>query len=65
MRRPQFSLKTMLWLMVVAGAFCAGVAWERRSEEARRDAIRATIVTDSDFWSEDSASQDLTSGGRP
>jgi hypothetical protein len=23
MRRPQFSLKTLLWLMVVAGAFCS------------------------------------------
>ena len=31
-RRPQFSLKTLLWLMAVVAAFFAGAAWQRRHE---------------------------------
>ena len=27
--RTQFSLKTLLWLMVVVGAFLGGAAWQR------------------------------------
>lgn len=29
MPRPQFRLKTLLWLMVVVGAFFAGGRWEQ------------------------------------
>ncbi|HJT33166.1 MAG TPA: hypothetical protein VJ783_14075 [Pirellulales bacterium] len=29
MTRPQFSLKTMLWLMLVAASFFAGMAVQR------------------------------------
>ena len=29
MPRPQFSLRTLLWLMLVVAAFCAGMAVER------------------------------------
>jgi hypothetical protein len=29
MPRPQFSLKSMLWLMAVVAAFCGGVEWQR------------------------------------
>ena len=29
MRRPQLTLKTMLWLMALVGAFFAGAAWQR------------------------------------
>ncbi|HEX5442911.1 MAG TPA: hypothetical protein VFW87_03735 [Pirellulales bacterium] len=47
--RPQFTLKTLLWLMALVAAFMGGIAWERRVAEARRDAIRATIVSGSDF----------------
>ena len=40
MRRPQFSLKTLLWLMVVVAAFFggwfAGCEFQRRAEIARR-----------------------------
>jgi hypothetical protein len=39
MRRPQFSLKTLLWLMAVVAAFCAGAVWQRerdRQEESER-----------------------------
>jgi hypothetical protein len=31
MRRPQFSLKTLLWLMALVGAFFGGAAWQRQS----------------------------------
>jgi hypothetical protein len=30
MRRPRFSLKTMLWLIAVVAAFFAGRAWKER-----------------------------------
>jgi hypothetical protein len=32
MPRAQFSLKTMLWVMAVVGAFFAGAAWQHKSE---------------------------------
>ncbi len=28
----QFSLKTLLWLMAVVGAFFAGAEWQRRTD---------------------------------
>jgi hypothetical protein len=34
MRRPQFSLKTMLWLALVVGAFFGGVRFERARRAA-------------------------------
>ena len=30
MSRPQFTLKTLLWLMVVVGAFLGGMALQKR-----------------------------------
>jgi hypothetical protein len=33
MYRPQFSLKTLLWLMAVAAAFCAGMVLQKRLDE--------------------------------
>jgi hypothetical protein len=30
MRRSQFSLKTLLWLMAVVAAFFGGMAWQKR-----------------------------------
>jgi hypothetical protein len=30
MRRPQFSLKTLLWLMVVVAAFCGGMGLQKQ-----------------------------------
>ncbi len=36
MSRPQFSLKTMLWLMVVAAAFCEGAVWQGRQYATER-----------------------------
>jgi hypothetical protein len=32
MNRPQFSLKSLLWLMAVVAAFFGGAAWQHRSE---------------------------------
>lgn len=55
MRRPQFSLKTMLWLVVVVGAFCAGTRFDRYLAERRMDPnetkIRAALgeKTELDF----------------
>ncbi|HEV3339236.1 MAG TPA: hypothetical protein VG125_02730 [Pirellulales bacterium] len=34
----QFSLKTLLWLMVVAAAFCVGIATGRRLEQSQLEA---------------------------
>jgi hypothetical protein len=42
MPRPQFSLKTLLWLMAVVAAFYAGSRFER---ERQRRATRATPLT--------------------
>jgi hypothetical protein len=30
MRRPQFTLKTLLWLMALVAAFCCGIAVDRQ-----------------------------------
>jgi hypothetical protein len=32
MCRPQFSLKTLLWLMAVVGAYFAGGEWQRATQ---------------------------------
>ena len=37
MCRPQFSLKTLLWLVVVVAAFLAGAQFGERRESERRD----------------------------
>ena len=41
MRRPQFTLKTMLWLMAVVAAFCAGIdaGHQRAGEDAKLQAL--------------------------
>ena len=38
MPRLQFSLKTLLWLMVVVAAFCIGLATGRRLEQSQSQA---------------------------
>ena len=38
MRRPQFSLKTLLWLMLVVAAFLGGMELQKRIEQRRREA---------------------------
>jgi hypothetical protein len=35
MPRPQFTLKTMLWLTALVAAFFAGAIWEHQRENAR------------------------------
>jgi hypothetical protein len=37
MRRPQFSIKTLLWLMAVVAAFVGGAGWQRRQYQADRE----------------------------
>ena len=37
MPRPQFSLKTLLWSMVVVAAFFGGAAWQRRQYAIDRE----------------------------
>lgn len=45
MRRPQFSLKTLLWLMAVVAAFCGGASWQRyRLRQALADVQDANDV---------------------
>ncbi|HEX7447108.1 MAG TPA: hypothetical protein VF306_06160 [Pirellulales bacterium] len=39
MPHPQFSLKTMLWLMLVVAAFIAGAAWQKRRSDAEREQL--------------------------
>jgi hypothetical protein len=36
MARPQFSIKTMLWLMAVVAAFLGGAEWARRGWEQEK-----------------------------
>jgi hypothetical protein len=38
MPRLQFSLKTLLWLMVAAAAYCVGIATGRRLEQSQLQA---------------------------
>lgn len=40
MKRPQFTLKTLLWLMVVVAAFFGGIRFERYSTEQREQTRR-------------------------
>ena len=49
MRRPQFSLKTLLWLMAVVAAFFAGIRFERHLAERRADSIRLQILSGSEW----------------
>jgi hypothetical protein len=42
MSRPQFSLKSMLWLMALVGAFLAGTTWRRRADQAALTAAKAS-----------------------
>jgi hypothetical protein len=35
MIRPQFTIKTLLWLLAVVAAFCAGILFERQRENTR------------------------------
>ena len=43
MRRPQFSLKTLLWLMLVVAAFFGGSAWQ---QQKLQDKLRASEETE-------------------
>jgi hypothetical protein len=47
MPRPQFCLKTLLWLMLVVSAFCAGIGFEH--ERIRREAARLEAESDWDI----------------
>lgn len=53
MPRPQFSLKTLLWLTVVVAAFCAGTQLDHYLDEHRADpvetGIRAALDETTDF----------------
>ena len=50
MNRPQFSLKTMLWLTVVVAALLGGIQFERHHLAKRRtDGLRSRTITESDF----------------
>jgi hypothetical protein len=43
MRRPQFTLKSMLWLTALVGAVCAGTQFDRYLAERRADPIETRI----------------------
>jgi hypothetical protein len=47
MQRPQFSLKTLLWLMLVVAAFVGGIQFERerrrRADDAAAMAAQAVL----------------------
>ena len=34
MPRPQFSIRTLLWLTLVVAAFLGGMAWQKHREES-------------------------------
>jgi hypothetical protein len=45
MSRPQFTLRTLLWLMVVVAAFCAGFELARQRGEAARVKVLDELLT--------------------
>jgi hypothetical protein len=50
MPRPQFSLKTLLWLMVVVGAFLGGMAVDRQILKRRGAMILVPAPSGSGRW---------------
>ena len=52
MRRPQFTLKTLLWLMAVISAFFGGMELQKHIEQRRRDAELdlPLIYPDAKYW---------------
>jgi hypothetical protein len=44
MRRPKFTLKTLLWLMAVVAAFGAGVQWDRKTASDDRESLRSNLL---------------------
>ena len=45
MRRPQFTLKSLLWLMALVGSFFAGRRWERAQRAADAAQARKELST--------------------
>jgi hypothetical protein len=43
MPRPQFNLKTLLWLMALASATFGGMAWQRSLDREHEHALRTEI----------------------
>lgn len=53
MRRIQFSVKSLLWLMAVVAAFLSGEEWARRRYQPKieQNAWRTTLtMTDGTVW---------------
>jgi hypothetical protein len=56
MSRPQFTLRSLLVAMLVVGAFCGGIAFERERQR-RRDGAKQTVpgfmeLPDGTLWKE-------------
>ncbi|HWB11457.1 MAG TPA: hypothetical protein VG826_19660 [Pirellulales bacterium] len=52
MVRPVFSLKTMLWLMAVVGAFFGGAEWGKRGSAEREASLSAKLHDAEEAWGE-------------
>jgi hypothetical protein len=56
MPRPQFTLKTLLWLMAVVAAFMGGAVWQRHQHASEKrqweQELRAMQELNQHFWSE-------------
>jgi hypothetical protein len=50
MPRPQLTLKTLLWLIVVVGAFFAGAEWAKRRWAEREASLRLELQEAEDAW---------------
>ena len=50
MRRIQFSLKTMLWLMLVVAAFFTGAAWRDRRWARERELLLSSPFDHTVGW---------------
>jgi hypothetical protein len=48
MYRPQFSLKTLLWLMVVVAALGSGAAWQRNKRDLEMDRLKKVLRAEQD-----------------
>jgi hypothetical protein len=48
MPRPQFTLKTWLWLTAVVAAFGSGAAWQRNKRDLEMDRLKKMYRAEQD-----------------
>ena len=44
MHRPQFSIRTLLWLTLVVAAFLSGILFEKERRRAEEDRLQEQLI---------------------